>query len=489
MAVACAASGEAGIDLHAEGLLSPSARSGRAAYTQPFAPRDWEDEVIYVIDIKNFFNGDPTNDVMVQRYGPDMGGYNDGYRGGDLAGIIQKLDYLSDLGVTALMLYPIVQNDQYPFGDWLAGGYRPKDYFTVDENLGTTDTLLALMDQAHERGIRIFLDLPLSLPGVEHPLYTEENVEKGYFGDWTIYGVRQWNADNPFVADYLIEISTYWRDLTGCDGFRLDSAHLQSNDYWRRYAGEVGGRPTSDSLFLMAEVPLPTAQVGDFIRQTHFTSAYDFSTLVTQEVFGRGGNVSRLSFVATEAHQYYPEPRRMCGEIDNYSNAFVTVANEPVRERARLALAFLLTLDRIPLLYAGDEYGVWTDEVGGLFDPANQDPEFFQWVKDLIALRKREATLRRGAFQEVYSQNPLYAFLRIYETDRILVVTNKSQRTQLAGFPIPGGSWNDLEMVDLLTGQVVKPRGSPDPITLPELGIAILRLRTEAGSAESWVLR
>ena len=116
------------------------------------ADRRWEDEIIYVVILSKFHNGDPSNDIMMNRYGKEIDRYEGGYLGGDLAGVIQKLDYLEKLGITTLFLYPVMQNDRSAVGKYLSGGYRPSDYFQVDENLGDMKTLQGLVRQAQGRG-------------------------------------------------------------------------------------------------------------------------------------------------------------------------------------------------------------------------------------------------------------------------------------------------------------------------------------------------
>jgi hypothetical protein len=90
--------------------------------------RRWEDEIVYVVIIEKFFNGDPANDIMRERFVGERERYQGGYWGGDLKGVIAKLDDLTDLGVTTLLLYPVMQNDEGPVGKFLPTGYRPKDY-------------------------------------------------------------------------------------------------------------------------------------------------------------------------------------------------------------------------------------------------------------------------------------------------------------------------------------------------------------------------
>src|SRR5690606_15006515 len=113
-------------------------------------------------------NGDSTNDVMLRRFGDRKDQFEGGLWGGDLAGTIQKIDYIADLGITTLFLNPIVTNDRNDFFGFLPTGYRPRDYFDVDENFGTVVAARSLVEMSHQRGTRVVLDLPLSLCGIEH---------------------------------------------------------------------------------------------------------------------------------------------------------------------------------------------------------------------------------------------------------------------------------------------------------------------------------
>src|ERR1039458_4975711 len=137
----------------------------RAQETNAAVQREWRDEIVYVVIVQKFCNGDTANDLMPRRYGKDKARYEGGYWGGDLAGIIQKLDYIESLGVTAILLYPIMANDSEPFGKYLATGYRPKDYFKVDENFGDLQTFKDLVARAHRRHLRVILDMPLGRAG------------------------------------------------------------------------------------------------------------------------------------------------------------------------------------------------------------------------------------------------------------------------------------------------------------------------------------
>lgn len=467
----------------------PAASSGPDSIYRPIAQenassdpaREWEDEIFYVVLPSIFFNGDTSNDIMLQRYGPTTEFYQNsylggGYWGGDLAGVIQKLDYISDLGITTLFLYPIVQNDRHDFFGWLAGGYRPKDYCAVDENLGTTQTAKTLVDLAHERGIRVVLDMPLSLCGIENPYNTKPYQDAGWFTGGSAWGMPIWNADNPDTRDYLNSAGRFWRDTIGIDGYRLDSALLLSNGYWKSFADATRDAAHPD-LFTMAEAVTSPAAIGPFLASTTLTSAYDWGSLRLQGVFGGQDSMEQITFFQAEAHQYYPNYRRMIAEVDNYpENSFIAMTAEPKEKRAKLALACLMTLDRIPLLYSGDEAALVYSDVGGLFAPENQNPEFRSYVKRLIAVRKQEAALRRGLYQEVFRQTRVIAYTRTLDNEQVLFMANGSASSKTLSFPVGGVPWKDLELTDLIESKAAKATGNAAGLVLEPYEAAILKV-------------
>ncbi len=446
------------------------------AEAMPAPKRDWRDEIVYVIVIQKWFNGNRANDYMLDRFGAVKNQYEGGLWGGDLDGIIQKLDYLSSLGVTALLLYPVVANDRMPFGKYLPTGYRPRDYFQVDENFGSLETLKRLVDGAHQRHMRVILDLPLGFPGAEHP-YLQDPSKKDWFGEMTAYGVRQWDTDNPDVADYLIKISRFWKDESHCDGFRLDSSHLHSMEFWKRYARELKGAAHDKDFFLLAEVPLSPAKIGEFIKATGFDSAYDFSAGIAREVFGKAANVDRISAVLREGKDLYPTPSRLCAQLDEYEDPeFITSAKKPKEARMKMAMTYLLTLNRIPLLYSGDEVAASYREVGGVFTPERQSSPFLEYTRRLVALRKREKVLRSGDLVEAQSRNPIYAYLRAQGDDRILVIFNTSAEARSISFPLGPLRWADCGLIDLLSAQTVKTKADAGQMQIEPFSARVLRV-------------
>ena len=350
--------------------------------------RQWRDEVVYGIIIEKFFDGDQSNNYMKNRFAKDRARFEGGFWGGDLKGVIDKLDHVAGLGVTTILLYPVMQNDLEPAGKYLPTGYRPKDYEHVDTNFGDVATLRSLVDRAHKRGIRVILDMPITLPGFEHP-FLRDPAKKDWFGPRTEYGVPRWKVENPEVAEYIIGVCKRWKERSGCDGFRLDSAHLQPVTFWKRFVAELKAAlpgAFDDCAPGLAINPRRWRVRG---RKSGFDGAYDFSVLRVREVLGEGEDVGLLSFIAREAKAYYPSPPSMLAPIDNYEDAFVSVAKEPKALRTKLALTYILTVDRVPLLYAGNELGIAFREVGGAFPADRKRSAFVNDVRALIAVRKR----------------------------------------------------------------------------------------------------
>jgi glycosidase len=438
--------------------------------------RRWEDEIVYVVIIEKFFNGDPDNDIMREGFLQERERYQGGYWGGDLKGVIAKLDDLSDLGVTTLLLYPVMQNDERPIGKFLPTGYRPKDYEHVDKNFGDNATLRALVDAAHARNMRVILDMPLAMPRFEHPFLVDP-AKRDWFAAPTEYGVRRWKVENAEVADYLIGVSRRWKERSSCDGFRLDSAHLQPVSFWKRFVAELKSAPPRGEFLLLPELTIIPGKIGEFVTEAGFDGAYDFSAMSVREVFGRDEDVGKLSFIAKEAGQFYPFPRTMMAPIDNYEDAFASIAKEPKAKRTKLALTYQLMLDRVPLLYAGNELGIASSEVGAAFPADRQDSSFLNDVKALIALRKREPALRRGSFAEVFSRDAVYVFLRTLSDDRILVVLNGSDKPRTLAMPIGDRAWRSFRLDDLIGGGVTKPAGSEAAIEVQAFGVRILRVQ------------
>ena len=163
---------------------------------------------------------------------------------------------------------------------------------------------------------------------------------------------------------------------------------------------------------ILPELTIIPREIGKFVSDAGFDGAYDFSVMRVRDVFGKGEDVGLLSLIAREAKQYYPEPQSMLAPIDNYEDAFALIAREPKGSRTRLALTYLLTLDRVPLLYAGDEMGIAFREVGGAFRGDRRGSPFLKGEELISHFGNASPHCAGVVFQEVLLSDSIYAFLR-----------------------------------------------------------------------------
>ena len=207
-------------------------------------------DVLYLVMPDRFANGDPSNDQIPMRceYKVDRESPN-ARHGGDLAGIEQHLDYIEDLGVTAIWLNPVLENDM-PGGSY--HGYATTDYYRVDSRFGTNEDYKRLIDKAHQRGMKVVMDMIFNHCGSEHPWmkdipshdwfnnldhYVQTNHDKEAYFDpyvsdydksvmmdgWFVHSMPDLNQKNPHVEKYLIQNSIWWIEYSGVDGIRQDT--------------------------------------------------------------------------------------------------------------------------------------------------------------------------------------------------------------------------------------------------------------------------
>ena len=176
------------------------------------------------------------------------------FQGGDLKGVIKKLDYLSELGVSIIWLSPFFDNSDTDYvGWWPYHGYHPIDFYKVDEHFGTIEDMKELVSSAHNKNIKVIFDLPFNQTAADHP-WLSDSTRQGWYHtdpngnpieitDWfdqnqiemgELHGLPDLAQENEEVYIYLLEMSKYWIDETGCDGFRLDAVKHIPKSFWSR---------------------------------------------------------------------------------------------------------------------------------------------------------------------------------------------------------------------------------------------------------------
>jgi glycosidase len=464
----------------------PDAGDGGGLSPLPAMSTTWLSQVIYLVIVDRFSNGDPSNDSAVPGCFDPTNPL--AIHGGDFAGLRARIPYLVDLGVTAVWMTPVQRQSVDRCG---YHGYWP-DYVDPDDgaiapNLGTPDDLAALVADLHAHNIRVIFDIVLNQTGVQarivtqHPDWFHAPATCSALGDPTIYcpigeaPLPDFAQEDPTVAAYLSSLSTHLATRFGIDGARMDSVKNIYPQYWQS-SWFPTVRPAAPTLFVIGEdfdqsgasALLPFVEDG-------FDSLFDYpryAQIVT--TFAQGGSVDRVASAVADANTTYGLSRalQMVAFADNHDRPRLTtlvsaastdagiadggiadggiadggIADADRVAMFRLSLAATFTLPGIPQLMWGDELAL----LGGA-DPDNRhDMPAWAWTpasragthpgsvgdgqaqyaytQKLIATRSRHTALTQGSFTELWRQNGgtanLFGFFRGSANDRVIVAIN-----------------------------------------------------------------
>lgn len=421
----------------------------------------WESQVIYMIMTDRFNNGDKSND-----YGANPADPSD-FHGGDFQGIIDRLDYIKDLGVGAIWITPVYANPDRGYH-----GYWAEDFYKVDRHLGDLAKLKELVEKARRKGIKVLLDTVVNHTAKTNPRVTDPKYEPWFHrrGDIVDYnspeevengdlaGLSDLAQENPEVSRYLIDMAEWWIEQTGVDGFRLDTVRHVPKWFWKDFAREIkGGRP---DFFMIGEVWWESPYEISPYQDLGIDGLVDFPMYYAiTDAFARGKGISYLSW-ALATRDAYSDPDLMGVFIDNHDvprflhQAEAAGASEP-GQRLRAALGFMMSIPGIPIIYYGTESGM----TGGA-DPDNRrdmefgkDPALTEYVKKLAGLRRSHPALYGPNLTVVSDADPVLTIYREQGDDRMLAVFNVGDTEAQASIQLKGALQSGTgKFKDLLSG-------------------------------------
>jgi glycosidase len=353
---------------------------------------------------------------------------------GDLNGVTARLDELKDLGVTILWTMPI-----HPIGEKFRKGefgspYSIKDYYAVDPHYGTEEDYKRLVAEAHQRHLRVIMDLVANHTAwdsvmMEHPEYYKQNAEGKVIPpvpEWT--DVAGLNYASPQLRQYMIAMMKHWVQACDVDGFRCDVASMVPTDFWE--AARIQLESVKPDIMLLAEASKPELLVKAFDLD------YSWPLMATlNDVLVKGAPASRLRASWNESQRQFPSDSLHMRVTDDHDEPRA-VARFGLRG-ALAASALMFTLDGVPLLYNGMEVGDATESGDpALFDKLTifwspkDRPPLRRIYRDLIRLRKEHAAFRNGKVLWLRNSNEdnLVTFKRADETNEFAVVINFCNR-------------------------------------------------------------
>jgi glycosidase len=362
---------------------------------------------------------------------------------GNLDGVTARLDQLQDLGVTILWIMPI-----HPIGEKLRKGqlgspYSIKDYYAVDPHYGTLDDFKRLVAQAHQRRLKVIMDLVANHTAwdsvlMAHPEFYKQNAEGRIISpmpDWA--DVAGLNYENPQLRDYMISMMKHWVQTCDIDGFRCDVASMVPANFWVEARAQL--ESVKPDFMLLAEASQPDLLVKAFDVD------YSWPLMsALNDVLINGAPASALRASWEDSQRHFPREALHMRMSDDHDEPRA-VARFGFRG-ALAASALMFTLDGVPMLYNGMEAGDATesgdpalfDQMPVFWSPRGRPP-FRTIYRDLLRLRKQYAPFRnsRVLWLRNSCDGSLLTFERADEKNEFVVVINFSNRPSSGQVEIP----------------------------------------------------
>lgn len=449
-------------------------------------------DVLYLIMPDRFANGDTSNDVVKGMREAKID-RNEQYarHGGDFKGVSNHLDYINDLGVTAIWFNPVLENDM-PEGSY--HGYAATDYYKVDRRFGSNQEFVDLVDKVHSKGMKVVMDMIFNHCGSNHIFFTDRptkdwfnypdkyvqtsyktmsqfdtyasNYDKKRAVDgWFVESMPDLNQRNPHLSKYLIQNSIWWIEYAGIDGIRQDTHPYADYDMMSNWCKEVTTEYPDFNIvgetWMGNNVAVSYWQKNSklaYPKNSNLRSVMDFplmdiaNSAFDQETSDWGQGLSRIHEYLTQ-DIVYSNPMDLLIFLDNHdvSRFYRNKEQTSNLNRYKQALAFLLTTRGIPQIYYGTEIimaadkgegdgtlrrdfpGGWEGDKVNAFDSSNrtsQENEAFDYIRKLLQWRKGNNVIAKGSLKHFVTSNGVYVYERKYNNKSVVVFLSGSDKDQ-----------------------------------------------------------
>ena len=442
-----------------------------------------EADALYLLMPDRFANGNSAND-SIKGYHQGIHRNIPGARhGGDIEGIISKVPYLADLGITALWTTPLFDNNdtQYSYHH-----YACSDYYKVDPRLGSNVDYIRLSDACHANNMKLIIDVVPNHCGSSHwwmkdlpandwfntwPTFTNSNYRMTAWTDphastadryrlthgWFSPNMPDLNLQNPLLFDYLRQVYIFWIEYANIDGMRVDTYPYNDLKTAARFIQSIRSEYPNMNVVGECWVKTPAEiayyQSGNNNKDgfdSRLTSVMDF---VLKDVFSTAfnepdswdGGMSR--FYSHYAQDFvYANQNLIMNFLDNHDiDRYSTVVKRDVR-KYKMALAMLLTARGYPQIYYGTEImldgiagsyegnrfdfpGGWTSDKRNAFKPegrTNDENEVFNYLRILLNYRKNNTVLQSGLMKQFIPENGLYVSFRYNDKKTLMIIANNN---------------------------------------------------------------
>ena len=443
-------------------------------------------DVIYLITPDRYANGDKKNDDVSGLKEKSRREDKDGRHGGDIKGIIDRLDYLEQMGFTQLWLNPVLENDQKTYS---YHGYSTTDYYNIDSRFGNNKLYLELSEKARERGIGIIKDLILNHIGSGHwwmddlpskdwinnsgkfirSNHIHESVhdphliksEKNLFTDgWFVKTMPDLNQRNELLETYLIQASIWWIEYANLSGFRVDTYPYVDKDFLSSWSMRISteypnfnfvGEEWSSNSTMVSYWQKDSKRHDDYVSFIPSMMDFPLQNAIVKGLLEKdtwdSGLVNIFRVLANDFQ--YGNPYNLVVFAGNHDMTRIySLLNERM-DLYKMAMSIICTIRGIPQIYYGTEIamastgdhgelrkdfpGGWPNDdknafTGNGLDERELDAQ--NYLKKLLNWRKNNLAIAKGDLIHYPVQEGIYVYFRRYENDMVMVIINNNDRAK-----------------------------------------------------------
>lgn len=448
-------------------------------------------DVVYLIMSDRFANGNPANDSSTSLTEKADRANPGGRHGGDIQGMIDHLDYLQQLGVTALWPTPLCEDNDTKYSYHT---YGQSDVYKIDARYGTNEEYVALSKAAHEKGIKLIMDYVTNHWGAEHwmykdlptydwihqfPGYAQSNyhmttqfdtnasdIDRKYCLDgWFVRSMPDLNQSNPLMLNYLIQNALWWIEYADLDGFRVDTYSYNDKQgiaKWTKaltdeypyfnIVGEVWMHDQAQMSYWQKDSKIGAIESFN----SYLPSVMDFTL---HDALGTVFNENNAAWDKGLIKVYdnftndflYPNPNNIMTFLENHdTNRFNEIYKNDF-QKYQMGLTLIATTRGIPQLYYGSEIGMsgnkdkgdadirrdfpggWKGDANNAFTASGRTAEqnkFFDFTSKLLNWRKKNAAVQFGKLKHYIPENNVYVYFRYTDDQSVMVLINNSDQKQ-----------------------------------------------------------
>lgn len=416
-----------------------------------YNPPKWLEKTIwYQIFPDRFNNGNMDNDQEGALSWNESLPTARTFFGGDLEGIINKLDYLKDLGISGIYINPIFTSPS-------THKYDTVDYYEIDPHFGTKEDLKLLVKEAHERGIKVILDAVFNHSSNEFFAFKDvlKKQEKSKYKDWfylkkfpisldgdlsyeTFAFVRNMpklNVENEECANYLIDVATYWIKETDIDGYRVDVANEQPHDFYRKLRRKL--KLVKEDAVLIAE-SWSNSSIWLYGDQFDSVMNYMFTNLVIDYLVKKQIDTNTFIKRYIDIYHIYPTltSRNLFNLLDSHDTSRIITLCGNDLNKVMIAYTLLFTYNGTPCIYYGGEIGLEGKEDPDcrrcmIWDESKWDSKLNEFIKKLIYVRNIYQEIFINGNIEIMSKNNMIIITRTLNNDIITTYLNIYENMKL----------------------------------------------------------